>query len=185
MNIYDFDGTIYDGDSTVDFFLFALKRTPHLIKFVPKQAKGFLLYAIKQIDKTVLKEHFFSFLTGIDAGELLDDFWKQNQHKIYKWYLDQQQIDDMIISASPDFLLRPICHKLNIQHLIASRVDICSGKIDGKNCRGKEKVLRLATEYHVTHIDNFYSDSYADLPLAKIADNAFLIVNGNITKWEV
>ena len=25
-NIYDFDKTIYDGDSTVDFFLFCLKR---------------------------------------------------------------------------------------------------------------------------------------------------------------
>lgn len=32
-NIYDFDKTIYDGDSTVDFFLFCLKREPILILF--------------------------------------------------------------------------------------------------------------------------------------------------------
>ena len=26
MNVYDFDKTIYDGDSTADFYLFSLKR---------------------------------------------------------------------------------------------------------------------------------------------------------------
>lgn len=184
MNVYDFDGTIYDGDSTVDFFMFALKRKPFLICYVLRQAWGFLLYGLKRISKTELKEYFFSFLSGIDAEKLTEDFWDQNHHKIYRWYLDQQQPDDIIISASPEFLLRPICQKIGIYHLIASRVDVQSGKFFGENCYGKEKVLRLATEYHVTRIDRFYSDSRSDLPLAKIANNAFLIVDGNITKWE-
>ena len=26
MNVYDFDKTIYDGDSTADFYLFSLRR---------------------------------------------------------------------------------------------------------------------------------------------------------------
>lgn len=26
VNLYDFDNTIYDGESTVDFFLFCLKK---------------------------------------------------------------------------------------------------------------------------------------------------------------
>ena len=38
MNVYDFDGTIYDGDSTVDFFLHALKRNPSVLLHLPKQA---------------------------------------------------------------------------------------------------------------------------------------------------
>lgn len=38
MNVYDFDGTIYDGDSSVDFFLYALKRMPSLIRYAPRQA---------------------------------------------------------------------------------------------------------------------------------------------------
>ena len=138
MNVYDFDGTIYNGDSTVDFFLFALKRNPVLVCCVPKQVMGFILYGLKRIDKTELKEYFFSFLPYIDSTKLVADFWEQNHTKIYKWYLRQQKIDDIIISASPEFLLQPICQKLNIQHLIASKVDIQSGKFFAKNCRGRK-----------------------------------------------
>lgn len=185
MNVYDFDGTIYDGDSTVDFFLFALRCKPSLIRYVPRQAWGFLLYGVKRISKTELKEYFFSFLSGIDAEKLTEDFWDQSHHKIYRWYLDQQQSDDIIISASPEFLLKSICHRLGIRHLIASKVDIHAGKFSGENCRGQEKVQRLATEYHVTQIDNFFSDSQSDLPLAQIANKAFLVVNGNILKWDL
>lgn len=28
MHAYDFDGTIYDGDSTVDFYLYSLCKHP-------------------------------------------------------------------------------------------------------------------------------------------------------------
>lgn len=185
MNVYDFDGTIYDGDSTVDFFLFALKNKPGLLRFVPRQMWGFFLHGIKRIEKTELKECFFSFLSGIDAQVLAEHFWELNRHKIYKWYLDQQKPDDMIISASPEFLLKPICEKLGIQHLIASKVDVRTGKFSGENCRGKEKVRRLAAEYGSAHIDQFYSDSHSDLPLAQLADQAFLVKKGSVTKWEI
>lgn len=185
MNVYDFDGTIYDGDSSVDFFLYALKQKPSLFRYVPQQAWGFLLYGLKRISKTELKEFFFSFLSGIYAEKMSEDFWDQNHHKIYRWYLEQQQSDDIIISASPEFLLKPICQRLGIHHLIASKVDVQTGKFFGENCRGQEKVQRLATEYHVTQIDVFYSDSQSDLPLAQIANNAFLVVNGNILMWDL
>jgi HAD superfamily phosphoserine phosphatase-like hydrolase len=184
MNVYDFDGTIYDGDSTVDFFLYALKQKPFLICYTPRQAWGFLLYGLKRISKTKLKEYFFSFLSGIDAEKLAEDFWKQNHRKIYKWYLDQQRPDDIIISASPEFLLKPICRQLGIHQLIASAVDAQSGKFSGKNCYGPEKVQRLAAKYHVTHIDEFYSDSHSDLPLAQIADQAFLVKKGVVSEWK-
>ena len=32
MNVYDFDGTIYNGDSTIDFYIYALKSKPSIIK---------------------------------------------------------------------------------------------------------------------------------------------------------
>ena len=35
MNIYDFDGTLYDGDSTFDFILYSLKKHPSLLRFLP------------------------------------------------------------------------------------------------------------------------------------------------------
>lgn len=184
MNVYDFDGTIYNGDSTVDFFLYALKRNPSVLLYLPKQTWGFVLYGTKCIDKTNLKEYFFSFLTAINTENLVESFWNQNLHKIFDWYIKQQREDDIIISASPRFLLQPICNRLGIRHLIASEVDIKTGMFTGENCRGQEKVQRLESEYNINHIDNFYSDSHSDLPLAKIADKAFFVTKGKLSEWD-
>lgn len=184
MNVYDFDGTIYNGDSTIDFFLYAMKRKPALVRCLPMQFWGLVLYGTKRIDKTRLKEYFFCFLSTINAEELTEAFWDQNQDKICDWYLAQQKQDDIIISASPKFLLRPICSRLGISQLIASEVDPQTGMFSGENCRGQEKVRRLDVEYNVTHIDSFYSNSHSDLPLAKIANKAFLVRKGVIKEWK-
>ncbi|MGN1059273.1 MAG: HAD-IB family phosphatase [Clostridia bacterium] len=184
MNVYDFDGTIYNGDSSVDFFLYVLKRKPSVMLYLPKQAWGFVLYRTRRIDKTKLKEYFFSFMPAINTEEFTESFWNQNQDKIFDWYLKQQKQDDIVISASPRFLLHSICNRLGISRLIASEVDPETGMFIGKNCRGQEKVKRLEAEYNVTHIDSFYSDSHSDLPLAKIADKAFLVQKGVVTEWK-
>lgn len=183
MNVYDFDGTIYNGDSSVDFFLYALKHRPSILSYLPKQAWGFVLYGTNRIEKTKLKEYFFSFLSGINSEELAELFWNENQNKIFPWYLDQQKQEDIVISASPKFLLQPICNRLGIRRLIASEVDPKTGSFTGKNCHGQEKVLRLMAKYNITHIDSFYSDSHSDLPLAKIADKAFMVNKGIVKEW--
>lgn len=185
MNVFDFDKTIYNGDSSVDFYLYVLKTKPYVIKYVPKQMRGFLLYCLKKIDKTRLKEYFFCFLPSISAQETAKKFWEQNCCKIADWYIDLKQDDDIIISASPEFLLKPICGKMGVKNLIASKVDVKSGKFIGKNCKGSEKVSRLNQEYGINHIYNFYSDSLSDLPLAEISDKAFLVEKGKIKEWKV
>lgn len=184
MNVYDFDGTIYDGDSSVDFYKFCVKINPLLLRYAPIQIFGAMLYCIKRIDKTKFKEYFFYFLHGIDTEKAVALFWKKYQYKIQKWYLSQKQNDDIIISASPEFLLKPICEKYGISHILASNIDETTGKFYGKNCKGEEKVKRLFEEYSVTHIDNFYSDSVSDKPLADIADKAFLVSYGVVKEWK-
>ena len=71
MNVYDFDGTIYDGDSSVDFYLFSLRKNIKIIKYLPKQIKALIQYKLKKIDKTMMKEIFFSFLKDIDVQKNL------------------------------------------------------------------------------------------------------------------
>ena len=183
MNVYDFDGTIYNGDSTVDFFRYALKKNPALIRFLPRQLAAIVLYKLKRIDKTRLKEHFFCFLRGIDAPRLTESFWDAHQRNIFDWYRKQQQADDVVISASPEFLLRPICKRLGIVHLIASEVDSSTGAFSGENCRGEEKVRRFEREFAAAHIERFYSDSRSDLPLARRAEQAFLVKKGTVNNW--
>lgn len=183
MNVYDFDGTIYKGDSTLDFYLFALRRKPALVCCWPRQLRGILLYKLHKISKTDMKEYFYCFLQKIPAEEMLEEFWNEKQCRICSWYLQQKKADDVVISASPEFLLQPVCERLQIKSLIASRVDMHTGRYAGKNCRGKEKVERFYAVYPQGQIEKFYSDSQADLPLAQISGKAFLVKNGSIKPW--
>ena len=183
MNIYDFDKTLYGSDSTMDFLLYSFRKHPALVRFLPGMGLAWTEYALKRITKTAMKQRFYRIFTGYDAEGLLEEFWDTHQHKIFPWYPGQQEETDIVISASPEFLLKPICQRLGIRHLIASRVDPRTGKYTGENCWGPEKPIRLKDEMGITHCDKFFSDSYSDQPLADIADEAFLIVDGKICPW--
>ena len=186
MNVFDFDGTIYKGDSTFDFCCYCFKKHPSLVRFLPLQAWAFVRYGVKAIDKTQMKEMFYRFLGSVDAQAMLEDFWAAHKKNIFPWYPARQQADDVVISASPEFLLEPICRELGIKTLMASRVDPKTGKYTGVNCHGAEKVRRLEEQMGVTHIDQFYSDSQSDMPLARIADQAYLVdKHGNLLEWNV
>ena len=186
MNIYDFDGTLYSGDSTMDFLKYSLCKHPSLVRFLPGMGMAaFSYYGLKQGEKTAMKERFYRIFSGYNAEALLEEFWDSHQNKVFSWYPGKQQKeDDILISASPEFILKPICRRLGIRYLIASRVDSHSGKYTGKNCHGPDKVLRLKEELGITHCDNFYSDAYSDQPMAEIADHAYMVQkDGTITDW--
>lgn len=185
MNVYDFDGTIYNGDSTIDLYQFLLKRRPSILRHLPAFCIATGKHKIGKMPTKEWKEVFFRFLSDIpDLGSELWLFWKHNFRKIMPWYLAQRRADDVIISASPEFLLAIPAKKLKIQTLIASRVDRKTGKFFGKNCKGSEKVRRFREIYPNDRIDCFYSDSRSDLPMAKLAERAFLCNRGHLTQWD-
>ena len=59
--------------------------------------------------------------------------------------------------------------------VIASKVDIATGRYCGINCYGQEKVRRFLEFYPDGVIDSFYSDSESDAPLGKLAKKNFLV----------
>ena len=184
MNVYDFDKTIYNGDSTIDFYLYCIKKHPKIIFCLPRQIYGAIRYMLKIIDKTKFKEEFYCFLSRLNNIDLLvSRFWDVNQNKLKKWYKEIKKDDDLIISASPEFLLAEICKREKIDRLIASKVDKKNGNYIGKNCYGEEKVNRYKNVYKDCAIDNFYSDSRSDQPLANLAQNSFLVVGECIKSW--
>lgn len=183
MNVYDFDNTIYKGDSTADFYLFCLKRHKKMLLLTPSLLNGTLKhYAFGSISKTRMKENMYRFLTKIELERDLADFWRTHRKNIKPWYLINQKSSDVVISASPEFLLRPICKSLGIKTLIASKVDPKTGVYDGENVHGAEKV-RLFNELIGGEIDRFYSDSESDRPLAVISRKAFMVKGNKITEW--
>lgn len=186
MNAYDFDKTIYDGDSSIDFTIFCFMKNPRLIRCIPRQIKGFVLYLLRIKDITYLKECFFSYLKYIDdIDALLRQFWRTHNKKIKKWYLAQQEKDDFIISASPDFLLRPAIKNLKTSRLIASKVDKKNGKFKSRNCRGTEKINRLKQEYPKAIIQKAYSDSIkSDAPLLEYAQKGYVVKSDRIISYQ-
>ena len=96
--------------------------------------------------------------------------------------LKQKREDDLIISASPEFLLRPIADSLGVR-LIATPMDRHTGKILGKNCHDYEKTTRYYAAFPTKKPERFYSDSLSDTPMARLAKEAFLVHKGEIAPW--
>jgi len=143
-----------------------------------------LLFLLRLCSKTKFKEKFFRFLRHLNSvDDLVEEFWDSHQDKIAPFYLAGHKPNDIIISASPEFLLQPICDRLNIRHLIGSRVNKHTGQYDGENCWGEEKLKRFKSEMPDVIINEFYSDSLSDAPMARIAETAYLVHKDRIALW--
>ncbi len=156
MNVYDFDGTIYDGDSSIDFIKFCFKKNIKCLLLIPKYIFVFFLYMIRFYDKEELKSTFFEVVKYFkDIDSVVLKFWEKYEYKLKKKLFINNK-NNLIISASPDFLLRPIALKYKMK-LIATCINKETGSVIGNNCFGKEKVKRLKKE-DILEIDNFYSE---------------------------
>ena len=184
MNTYDFDKTIFYPDSSTCFYKYCMKNhTAAVLKTLPKTAVKAVKYAAGKIKTKELKEQLFSFLSDIDdVDQAVESFWQDHYDGIGKWYLEQKKDDDIIISASPHFLLEPVCKKLGVR-LIATPMDKKTGAILGENCHDSEKVRRFYEEFPNAHTENFYSDSLKDTPMARLAKHAWLVDRGRMTPW--
>lgn len=185
MYVFDFDKTIYNGDSSIDFYKFCLKKNKKIIKYLPRQLFYMMLYIIGKKSKKQFKEIYFSFLKSFEnIDEMVNDFWKQNKNKIKKFYLKRNHSKDVIISASPRFLLEPICNELGIKKLLATEVNSKNGKFEGENCYGTQKVKRYKEEYPDEKVIEFYTDSLSDMPMINISKTSYIVKKDKIIKFE-
>lgn len=182
-NLYDFDGTIYDGDSGIDIMLFAMKKYPRII--IPSFWALFL-YIIGVIDKVNFKSRIFSFVRYVDdIDSFVDEFWHRNEHKIkIFWKEKNSHKNDIIISASCDFWLEPIAKKYKVFDLFATKIDLKTGRVIGNNCHGKEKVELFRNKYPKSIINSMYTDSKNDYPLIREAKKGYLVCKNDIYDYD-
>lgn len=181
VNIYDFDDTIYKGDSSYDFIWYCLSRDARLWKHLPKISFALVRYVLGLTTRKKVKESAFSFLKDVkNTDKVLETFWDKHEKKIAPWYRKNHQKNDIIISASAEFLLAPIAGRLGVGTLIGTKMDKTSGRINGENCRGEEKVLRLKATGFTEGIDAVYSDTLTDLPLLNLAKRPFIVKKNKV-----
>ena len=114
-----------------------------------------------------------------DCDEQIERFWDKHEKRISSWYLAQKKPDDLIISASPDCIISPIARRLGVNY-VATGYDREFGVFMNNLMYAKEKSIYII-EHGFPVIDNFYSDSLSDTPLALCADKAHLVTNGATT----
>lgn len=177
FDLYDFDGTIYDGDSGVDFIKYSIKNHKGTLKCLFFAIGTVILFILKLRTKEQMKNKLFSFVKDIDnIDEYVKGFWKEHEHKLKDfWTSKKDHKKDIIISASCRFWLQPIADKYKVYDLFATDIDMKTGEIIGNNCHGKEKVRLFYDKYPKATIMKMYTDSVNDLPLIEEAKEGILV----------
>ena len=175
MNVYDFDGTIFPTDCSIGFCIWCMNRHPKLwFTFAPKAIKNVILKKKGKLSEAAMQRKFFSYLTLIDDfDKQIERYWDKNEKKIAPWYLAQKRSDDLIISASPDCIIGPIAKRLGVNYM-ATEYDREFGVYLNNMMYAKEKA-KYIIDHGFPMIENFYSDSLADTPLALCAEKAHLV----------
>lgn len=180
MNGYDFDETILKGNSVRRFFCYCWLRLPYLIIYIP------VLLCAVIFGKCVSSNTYYNMLTYFvklipNKQKFVQKFWDKNIGRIKSWYYEQKRDDDIIISASPSYIVEEACKRIGVD-CIATPVDIATCKVIGGNhCYGKEKPTFYRERFGDMPLETFYSDSMSDEPMFKLAKRGYLVKGDKIT----
>ena len=182
MNIYDFDGTIYEGDTCIDIVKYGLVKYPlTTIKSLVKAVRIHRDYKKGLVPFERVKEEMLSFIFKTkDYNEFINNFVNTHMKNIKPWYKDKQTDKDVIVSASYELWLNVFAENLGIKYVIGTKTDEF-GKIIGNNCKRSEKITRIKEMFPNEKIFNSYSDSSVDIPILELAENGY-VVEGNELK---
>jgi len=188
LALFDFDGTITTKDSFIEFLRFTVGNTRFWLGFAltsPLLAAYFArLYSDHKLKERVLSLFFKNqlesdFLEKATTFSLtkIDGFVKQSARDRIRFHKDQNH-DIAVVSASCSQWLKPWCDK-NKLILISSRMEVInnriSGKLDGLNCKGQEKVDRIKAVFNLDDYQTIYAygDSSGDKQMLDLAHEAF------------
>lgn len=184
---FDFDGTITSQDS---FWLFLKHTVPgtHLVRGAIALSPFLLAYFCGRYSDALIKEKILTrFYSGWtrnameNAGRMLNEqifpkIIRPAAIKRIRWHHEQGH-KLFLVTASPEEWTLPFARLYGMECL-ATRLEyvggLFTGKLDGPNCRGMEKVRRIRA--FIPDINEFetyaYGDTKGDLPMLEFADHS-------------
>lgn len=184
MNVYDFDNTLYRGESGLHLFFYYLKKRPFLMRYTPKVVEAVIEYkrshypleeAISRVEGLVRV-----FLEGIEDYEHdAREFWDLHEYRLRPFYKHLHRPDDLIISASPEQSLKEVCKRLGVNHYIGTVINENTSSLEFV-CFRENKVKAFQARYPGQQIDDFYTDSMNDKPLMDISKHVFMVKKDSI-----
>jgi phosphatidylglycerophosphatase C len=192
LAVFDLDGTLVTRDSFLAFLLSYGRRYRRYLALalLPFDVS---LYVARLISTRTLKQRVLRrFFKGQSWERIHDharwfcEHWAATHlHPVGLQRLrEHQQAGDRIIllTASPSLYVREVGRYLGINEVVCTEVrdtpGVCSGEIDGPNCKGADKVVKL-TQYlggaEAPPASYAYGDSKSDLPVLRWARHGFLV----------
>ncbi len=186
---FDFDGTVTNKDSLLEFIKYSKGTLAFYSGFI-LNIHYLIAYKLKIITNQKAKEkiisHFFGGMPLIEFQELCKHFSSEKipqlirpgaRNEIKK--LLQNGVKIVIVSASPENWIQNWATEINAD-LIATKLvqtdNIITGKIDGINCHGQEKVVRIKEKYILENFNEIlaYGDSSGDKPMLALAHKRYM-----------
>lgn len=181
MNGYDFDDTILKGNSMCLFFLYCMVRLPYLIFFIPVLLLAVILHWLHILSKNRYLHMISLFIAWIpNTGKFTVKFWDKYMKRIKPWYLAQKRDDDIIVSASPQFLIQEACDRLGVD-CIGTQISPTNAKRTGRQYYGEEKVIQYKARFGDTPLATYYSDSMSDVHMFEFAEQGYLVKGNKVT----
>jgi phosphatidylglycerophosphatase C len=185
---FDFDGTITTKDTLLEIIKYQKGSARFYLGFL-LNAPFLIAYKLKIISNQRAKErmlaHFFGGMSVVDFQKKCDDFAfeilptlvrKKALPEIEK--LKQVGAEVVIVSASAENWIQNWCKKHDVQ-LIATRLqqknNKLSGRIEGLNCYGEEKVRRIREQFPLADYQEIlcYGDTRGDKPMLALGTVRF------------
>jgi len=185
---FDFDGTLTKKDSLFEFLLFTQgkwKTYLGLLLLSPAVMLMFLRVIDNNRCKEIMLSYFFKGWRQADFELKGREFVTRGKEilnpetcaKLRKHLNEGHEV--YIISASVEEWVKPIAETLGVKNVLCTRLavgkdGILTGRYQGKNCHGQEKVNRLlqADPDRDTYYLYAYGDSNGDKQLFDFADEA-------------
>lgn len=190
--LLDIDYTVINTDSMIDFLLYSLKTKPlkTIIK-IPNIIISLALHAIKITSLNKAKEAVFSPIVDYTEEELEEFFKTKLEPKINKSIkniIEKEKLENtfiIMITASPEAYMKYFKKYKYANEVIGTNLEYTNGKyknkIIGKNCKGKEKIIRINKLLKKLDIEidyensQAYSDSKTDLPMLSLVKTGYLV----------
>ena len=185
---FDFDGTITTKDSLLEIIKFQKGKVAFYAGFLAN-APWLIAYKLKLIPNDKAKQKILSwFFSGMPESvfqEQCDLFVERKLPELIRpgaleeiGRLQTAGFDVVVVSASAGNWIRKWTSRLSL-NLISTRLEIkngnVTGRIEGKNCHGEQKVVCIRDQWNLADYDEIfaYGDSAGDQPMLSLATKSF------------
>jgi phosphatidylglycerophosphatase C len=182
---FDFDGTLTTKDSFTGFLAWRAGRARYvagLARLAPELG-AYLADHDRERLKAATTRHFLKGASRDELEASARRYAEGHARKLLrpdavrawrKWQAEGARL--VIVTASPESVVAPFARGLGCDLLLGTRLefdarDRVTGRFDGPNCRGPEKVRRLRAVFgEDVRLEAAYGDTSGDTEMLALAD---------------